>query len=556
MMTYKLKPSTLLLGFLLVVLMLLTGLAFNWAAVQASFSGDDAHLLQLANALPFWRFFTQPESYQLLSVAHFTPLVPLLYQMGLGLGAMNPAAFLFIQTLLFGLTLGGLLWFMQRWFKQLKAPPAAVWVAGLAFGLAVVSIGSLPSLLLRNYTMHYLLGGVFAVLLLHSLLNSLLFLRKGLTAPLLTAGCFFLAILSKEIYLPLFGLIFLVAVYKRQWFLLTLTLVALGGYFALRGWHLGVSTQGRNGVSFLSDLLNLNRNQLYAFASEYARHHWGLLVLSALALAFNPRRFVFYAFFAGLLLTPLLAAPHGFTQPEFHADRLLYPFNMGMAVAIALALGQALNGVRVNLKSQIVFSPLPRALLSVVLFLLILSAVLMQIGAGRAVFPTFEAQERQQVRQLLQQLPSLPTDQPFTLLIPFNFKMAALVGAFPNIAVTANCFAALQQKGDLIPLAFKGWVARSRVEEQCQPLDNGAALLQVQQPVNFSQGGVLSWQATSQLQGENVQAGVYFPKRALFIGTLVFNERLVRPYPNEEYQWVIKHGNAWWFSERNGVRVE
>lgn len=489
--------------------MLLTGLAFNWAAVQASFSGDDAHLLQLANALPFWQFFTQPESYQLLSVAHFTPLVPLLYQMGGGLGAMNPAAFLFIQTLLFGVTLGGLLWFMQRWFKQLKAPPAAVWVAGLAFGLAVVSIGSLPSLLLRNYTMHYLLGGVFAVLLLHSLLNSLLnnlvFLRKGLTAPLLTAGCFFLAILSKEIYLPLFGLIFLVAVYKRQWFLLTLTLVALGGYFALRGWHLGVSTQGRNGVSFLSDLLNLNRHQLYAFASEYARHHWGLLVLAALALAFNPRRFVFYAFFAGLLLTPLLAAPHGFTQPEFHADRLLYPFNMGMAVAIALALAE--KGVRVNLKSKIAFNPV------------------------------------------------------LTLLIPLNFKMAAVVEAFPNITATANCFAALQQKGDLIALdfketAFKGWVARSRVEEQCQPLDNGAALLQVQQPVNFSQGGVLSWQATSQLQGENVQAGVYFPKRALFIGTLVFNERLVRLYPNEEYQWVIKHGNAWWFSERNGVRVE
>lgn len=538
------KPSSLLLGFLLVVLMLLTGLAFNWATVQASFSGDDAHLLQLANALPFWQFFTQPESYQLLSVAHFTPLVPLLYQIGLGLSAMNPAAFLFIQTLLFGLTLGGLLWFMQRWFKQLKSPPAALLVAGLAFGLAVVSMGSLPSLLLRNYTMHYLLGGVFAVLLLHSLL----FLRSGLTAQLLTAGCFFLAILSKEIYLPLFGLIFLVAVYKRQWFLLTLTLVALGGYFALRGWHLGVSTQGRNGVSFLSDLLNLTRHQLYAFASEYARHHWGLLVLAALALAFNPRCFVFYAFFAGLLLTPLLAAPHGLTQPEFHADRLLYPFNMGLAVAIALALRQT------RFTAFLPAALMPTALLSVVL--LILSAVLMQIGAGRAVFPTFEAQERQQVRQLLQQLPTLPTDQAITLLIPFNFKMATVVEAFSNITATANCFAALQQKGDLIPLAFKGWVARSLVEEQCQPLENGAALLQVKQPVNFSQGGVLSWQATSQLQGKNVQAGVYFPKRALFIGTLVFNERLVRLYPNEEYQWVINQGNAWWFSSPQQVVFE
>lgn len=190
----------------------------------------------------------------------------------------------------------------------------------------------------------------------------------------------------------------------------------------------------------------------------------------------------------------------------------------------------------------------------------------MQIGAARAVFPTFEAQERQQVRQLLQQLvekggrvnlkSQIDSDPVLTLLIPLNFKMAAVVEAFPNITATANCFTALQQKGDLIPLAFKGWVARSRVEEQCQPLDNGAALLQVQQPVNFSQGGVLSWQATHQLHKENVQAGVYFPKRALFIGTLVFNERLVRPYPNEKYQWVINHGNAWWFSEKIGIRVE
>ncbi len=541
------------------------------AVGQASFGGDDAHLLQLASSLPFWHFFTNPEAYQLLSVAHFTPLVPGIYQGVLWLAGVNPAAFLVLQLLMLGLTLAGLLWLLQ----QRTHNGLVLWV----FCLALAALGSLPSLLLRNYTQHYVLGGLFAVVCLLALHH------RWLVISLLS---FLLAILSKEIYLPLFGVVVLYALYKRNFSLLGWIAVVLVGYFAFRGWHLGGMFEGRKEGGLLTNLLAIQASQWQAFARWYVNHHAGLLLLALLALAFSPLRFLFYTGLAAFFLTPLLAAPHAILQPEFHADRLLYPFNLGLALAIALSLGKIANA-----KGWFQRGYLSRSRFMLVLPLLMV-VLLLRLVFLPPSFPVFEAQERHQVQLLLNQLDktfakaavqktfiqeSSALQKTMTLLVPPEFKMGALINAYAAfepkafqslpLALTMNCFTVLQQTGDHLPVAEfwqphlhaamqgedegklgQGWVARQRLEEECQPLANGADFLQIIKPITFATDGSLSWQATlaKPVEGQVLRAGIYFTKRGLFIGTLGFNERLARPFPNEPYVWVVNLGKQWWFS--------
>lgn len=141
--------------------------------IMFSFSADDGHLIQLASWHPFWRYMTDPETYQLLSVAHFTPLAPLLYQSILWLAGVSPFAFFMAQVLLLGITLLGGVALISRLsgVRQSGSQPG-LWL----FLLAVIATQSLGTLLLRYYTLHYLLGGALAVWSLYFLLPD----KKGL----------------------------------------------------------------------------------------------------------------------------------------------------------------------------------------------------------------------------------------------------------------------------------------------------------------------------------------------------------------------------------------
>lgn len=413
---------------------------------------------------------------------------------------------------------------------------------------------------------------------------------------LLSLVSFLLAIISKEIYLPLFGLVVLYAVYYRNFSLLGWAVVVLVAYFTLRGWHLGgglaSTSSGRNGTGLLTDLLQIKLRQWLDFCYWYINHHTGLLLLAVLALVFSPLRFLFYAGLAAMFLTPLLAAPHAILNPDFHADRLLFPFNLGLVLAIALALGQTAKAdswlasrFKVDFKSGFLANS---RLMLVLPWLMV--ALLLRIVLFPPNLPAFEAQERRQVQQLLNQLNTTlasramnNTSEPLTWLVPANFKMGALMDAYTafapkawnaeSISLTMNCFTVLQQAGDSLPVvefwqphlqegfqggAGKGWVARNQLEKECQPLAKGAEFLQIIKPITFGANGHLSWQATLNLPVDEAgfQAGIYLVERGLFIGALGFNERLVRLFPNETYVWVVNSGKEWWFSPLQQVVFE
>ena len=538
---------------------------------QASFSGDDGHMLQLAAWHPFWHYIINPETYQLLSVKHFTPLVPALYQGMLMLFGVSPAAFFGLQALLLTLSL----FFLLKLITQRTGSILAV----LVFCLAIIAVGSLPTLLLRNYTLHYLLGGVFTAFWLWRFLPERLlpekapsmFLRKDQNLTLFV-GLPLLAFLSKEIYLPLFALMLLFTLIRsvrgggidqEKWtFLFSAAVLVL--YFIGRGWMLDLALPSKDSAGFLAGLRQINLAQWQHFFTWYGQHHWGLLLLVLIAFGFNFKGMLRYSLLAGLFLAPLVAAPHGFLQPEFHADRLLYPFHIGLALAQALALGERFKASNVLSNKNI--------LIVAGGFWLVL---LFRMWLFPASFPGFEAAERVQVRQLIQQVnaehrqghinsPQTPNNR---RLVPPTFKLSGLMSAYQVFAdtpvtFTPNCFSVLQQAGDTLPVAafwqpehqHAGLVTRHTLEQQCLPLDLGDHQLKVIQPVSLSAAKHLRWHVAWPKPG--VQVGVFFPARGLMIATAYFDQPLVRPLKNERYQWVIRDQNHWWFSEPQPVIFE
>lgn len=541
-----------------------------------SFSADDAHLIQLASWHPFWLYMTDPETYQLLSVAHFTPLVPLLYQSVLWLAGVSPLAFFITQALLLTMTLWGGVALVSRLsgVRQNGSQPG-LWL----FLLAVIATQSLSTLLLRNYTLHYLLGGALAVWSLYFLLPDKKGLRPGRWRLVVGGLLLFLAFASKEIYWPVVGVCLVWAVVYRSRALALIPITALLLVLCWQGYLLGFSAGGRQGVGLLTDLGMISFDQWQHFALWYITHHWGVLLLSFIALLWAPRRFLSYALLAGLLLAPMLAAPHGFRMPEYHADRLMYPFHIGLALVL-FKLGTEILFKRPFFK-RMSKSGSVRHRLAFGTGVCVLAALFIP-GLWSPVFPDSERLERQQVQALLKRVDTLQgvdkwqavdklqpaaKDEGAVIGVPPYFKLAGLMSGYQvfegrALRFTPNCRELLAQPGDRLPvisllvadkLVLSEWVERKTLAQTCQPWPEPTAPVEILQPLTFYSGGRLHWQITPTRQGFSGAGGVYFPERGLMIPAMQFDQRLVRPLPEETYHWFVHQGDAWWFSKPETV---
>lgn len=507
-----------------------------------SFSADDAHLIQLASWHPFWLYMTDPDTYQLLSVAHFTPLVPFLYQSVLLVAGVSPLAFFMAQALLLAMTLWGGVALVSRLsgVRQGWSQPG-LWL----FLLAVIATQSLCTLLLRNYTLHYLLGGALVVWSLYLLLPDKQ--EQRLSRWRLVAGglLLFLAFASKEIYWPVLGVCLVWAVVYRSKALALIPVAALLLVLCWQGYLLGFSAGGRQGVGLLTDLGMISFDQWRHFALWYITHHWGLLLLSFIALLRAPRRFLSYALLAGLLLAPMLAAPHGFRMPEYHGDRLMYPFHIGLALVL-FKLGAESCFNRMNQSGYVRRRFAFGAGVSVL-------AALFMLWLWPPIFPESERLERQQVQALLQrvdqlqavdQLQRVAKDDASVIGVPPYFKLAGLMTGYQvfegrAVRFTPNCLELPQPPAGCLPLVLP---------------DGVLSPVQVVQPLSFYHGGRLHWQLDwSAAFFSAGTAGVYFPVRGLMIPTMHLDQRLVRPLPDEIYHWFVQQGHYWWFSEPQAV---
>jgi hypothetical protein len=526
----------------------LAGLAYPFFS-QVVFSDDDGHILQLAVDAPWLAAFFDPQVYQQLSVVHYTPLVLSIYRGILTLWGPSPTAFMVLQLVLWSLCVTLAATWCQR---QARQPTAGALVV-----LMVLGASSFWPMLVRFYTVHYLSGAVFslglllllqkprgpgAVLVAHHPSSPTL---SSQDSPLFLIGIGLLglaAVLSKEVYLLLLPALVLSCLWQRQWDRAVALALALGVYLAMR-WHvLGFSLEGRTGQGFVRDVLAIDLPIWLNFFKWYAQTHVVLLLLLAVAFWRSPVPMLMHLAVAGLLVLPVLAAPHAIREPALHADRLFFAFDLALICAVALVL---------HLKP---WSLLWGRLLGVVLWV---CAVWLAYAALVGISQKTASNVEQHItRQIL----AAPTQETLMVLTDVHYQQGGLMRVMrgpsaKDFSITQNCQEALTHlaHGHLL------WVIDGQgkrqdpagLSERCQAWPEPEPPVTALISPSFD-NGLLKWHLQAQ---EGVQSGVMFPDRGMSLALTHMNQRLVRPRQDEPYRLFAHRQGQWWFSELRTMQL-
>lgn len=199
-----------------------------------------------------YEYFFQSHVWREISIANFTPMSTLSFDLDYSLFGFDPKWFYFHQ-----LTALWILSFLIYLVLKLWVPRSYSLLGALMFLVSPPSAAMAEMLMLR----HYLEGGVFAVASLYLFVS---FLRKRKIINLIFSGCFFLmAILSKEVYL-LLPLIFISLAEDKLLNRIKYTLphiLILIGYFLWRAYMLKGYIGGYNAEliskGFLSEVYRI-----------------------------------------------------------------------------------------------------------------------------------------------------------------------------------------------------------------------------------------------------------------------------------------------------------
>ena len=268
------------MGLWLALGLLLSLCAYPYLS-QAVFSDDDGHILQLAIEAPYLGAYYMNEVYQQLSVVHYTPVALTIYRLMFELFGVTATPFLILQIGLLGLCAALAGAWCHRHTQQVSA--------GLMAILLIASLSSVWPMAARFYTLHYVLGGLFSLLLLLHLQKKPPLTAVQPTQALATSFVLaLLSLLSKEIYAPLVLALWAWAAFQKHRPQAIGLLLAMLVYAGLRLHVLGFSTEGRAGNSLLADLQSLQADTLVHFAKWYVQTHALLMLATVLALVLRP----------------------------------------------------------------------------------------------------------------------------------------------------------------------------------------------------------------------------------------------------------------------------
>jgi hypothetical protein len=283
--------------------------------------------------------FHDPQVWQALSVANLTPLLPLSYYLDYVISGLSPFLYYLHQLLV----MAGAAWLTFMWL-QLHVKPVLAGGVSLLFLLGLPVALTVSQLMTRHY-LEGLLGCLLALYAATRLQRS----AEPRWLTLFVAG-FALAVMAKEVYVPL-GLALALDALWRRWtaqpqvvsrpVLLTAGIVTLL-YIPWRQWMLPELVGGYSSSRLYLDPAYWQR--VLQSMAGFPRLLFGaysiwimlpLLVLLAVQLACKPRSFPLLLLWAGAILLPL--APLVDNPGIRAADRyLLLPW-FGLCCFIAFA---------------------------------------------------------------------------------------------------------------------------------------------------------------------------------------------------------------------------
>lgn len=501
-------------------------LGLFWLTHWTTFTEDDAHLIKQALIHDWISPYIQPEIYQELSAAHYTPVLHSVYKAIVSINGADPMVFL-IAKLCSLSVLTALACLLSIRLSGTN------WAAALTL-LLILSNGSLISLTARFYTIHYVVGGIFVLLCL------LIFFRSRHQSPVALSLFFItlvLSLLSKELYLVVPPLFFIISVYLRRYHYAGISLLALVIYLVLRHYILGGSVQGRSGENHLMVLTSLDFEVWKSFGLWFMQHRSILLIALLIALILQPKKMLVGLLCSLSLALPALAAPHSLTYPDLHADRVFFGFDIAIAIAIASVIAYQFGQFHCK-----------RAFFGIALLLI---ATNLYISSERLRAAELENPNVRVTRYILKL--SEP-DKPHLILAPLGYDHSEIGNVLrltkgTEISVTADCRLWLRSGTDKSAFDRHGsQLSYNSVAKSCLPASPEIAIIQ---PVQFDHG-ILSWEFSPE---EPFAGGVFFIERGLSVPLTRFSQRLARPFPGEQYQWFAFSENQWWFSKPKTIRI-
>jgi len=495
------------------------------------FSEDDSHLMRVATEYGWLQHYLVPEIYQQLSAANYTPTALTVYKLLVSVFAFSPLAFLAFMTVMMAL------------FTALAGRVAAL-VTGqqqtaLLAMLLIFSSLSVTTLLVRFYTLHYIVGGVFALSALTLALPGVVAKRTAVIIGVLL----WLALLSKEVYLVLPPLLVVLAVYRRDWPLAISAASALLIYGLMRVYMLGLSVDVGGESSYFAGFWNARENAIGLFLEWYGKTRLFILLAVLAALIVNPRRTLMLLPVAIAFVLPSLTVAHGVNEFHLHGDRLFLVFDSALAMVAAIALTES-----ARLPAMLRERPGHYAMAG--LFVLVM---LLHLNANSTHRDALSSSVDYRITRYILDHQSEIAGK--TLFVPMNFiqgdlmRVNTILGRAPY-QITQNCLAA-QQVPDADLVLFDGSaqrISRETLAANCVPVDTA---IQVEVAPNYHQG-VLSWQLTFE---PGFNGGVLFVDRAFAVPLAAFSRQLVRPRPGEQYQLFASNGTGWWFSDIRTLQI-
>lgn len=193
-------------------------------------ANDDTQILRAVVEYPPSRFLVQPATWQKVNPAHFTPLLPLSYGLDLALFGLRPERFYAHHLLSLAAGISALYLLLRRFRSR-----------AIAAGACVVFLLGAPvsSMCQRLEVRHYLEGFLLAVV------SALLFLQavrsRSTARSVASAAAFLLAMLAKELYVPLLAVLLVLPAGRFRDRLVRGAphVAALLVYLAWRTWLLG-----------------------------------------------------------------------------------------------------------------------------------------------------------------------------------------------------------------------------------------------------------------------------------------------------------------------------
>lgn len=484
------------------------------------FSEDDSHLMRVAIDYAWWQHFFVPEIYRELSAANYTPIPLVVYKTLVSWFGLSTNAFLVFMILAISLVSA----LAATLTEQITRNRMAAW----AVMLLIFSSMSMHTLITRFYTMHYLIGGIFALAAL-----VVIFRRDPKTcSPWLPSLLLLLALISKEVYLVLPPLVGLYALYHRNIRLAIGAGLALLVYLVLRTWMLGMSVDIGGDSSYFAGFWGISGAAWLSFIGWYIKTRIVILTAVVIALFMNFRRTVMLLPLALIFAAPGLAVSHGIVEHTLHGDRIFFAFDCALAIVAVIAIAQSAWFRRFA-------RPLP--LLGLLALLLMVHVV--NNAAYRA--QTEQMADFRITRFLLDNLADL---EGATLFVPMNFIQGDLMRVNdalgqPRFFITQNCIAALgAAEGELYMFNGNGEpVTREDLTANCIP----ASVDPVVDIAPRYNNGLLQWQVQFP---DGFSGGVLFVDRAFAVPIPAFSQQLVKPAPGERYQLFANNGVNWWFS--------